>query len=440
MPAYGYLEYLNMARTCYGLGAGASGAGVGNDMSFGQTVGGGLALCVGAPLALKTGKAVLWDAPKWAYQNFGDYRGGFGNLLQNYRNKKAFYAQEQQMLKGNNKFQTVKNRFYWNELNSLNGKIPTDVHTSFNKSEYFKLKAEDPQKAADYLKKFQDQKSMKTAKADCYKAAKAKIAQIKADVKAGKLKGANLRKAVQEAEKLITDGDAQVQKLIESGKIKPTSRLGKIGAGLKKYTGVNAMNKALTKGAQSSSKVVSTASKGVKGFVKGGGALTAAIEFAFETPEIIETYKTLGTGAGLRQAGKAATVAVASGVGYAAGAWAGGKIGAATGAAIGSFVPVVGTVVGSVVGSIIGIGCGLAASWAAGTAVKDWLGPSELKKAANKNAIQTAQAALESPEKAEELLAAYDQVINQREELVQEGYDQTAVETSEEMNILNSLV
>ena len=55
-------------------------------------------------------------------------------------------------------------------------------------------------------------------------------------------------------------------------------------------------------------------------------------------------------------------------------------------------------------------------------------GKSELEKAKNKEARDVAKSAVESPEKAQELLAAYENMINQRDQLVQEGIDETAVQ------------
>ena len=391
------------------------------DATLGQTVGYGTAMCVGLPLALKGGKALVWDAPKWLYNNNGNYRGAFNSILTDYKAKCAAYKAETDMLRGAKWWQTVNNRSYWTELNQLEAKF---AESKFDPKYYEQLKAKDAGKAEKYFNKYKNQR----LKTNCYKEAKAKIADIKAQVKSGKLKGSELRKALSDVDKLIGKGDNSVQKLIESGKIKPTSRLGKIGAGLKKYSGYDAMNKALAKGAQSSSKVLSTGSKAVKGFVKGGGALTAAIELAFEAPEIIKTYKKLGAGVGTKQLGKSAGVAVASGVGFAVGAKVGGIAGAKVGAAIGTCFGPIGTAIGGIVGGAIGIASGLLCSYAAKEGAKFLVGQSELEKAKDKEAGDMAKAAVKSPEKAQELLAAYENMINQRDQLVQEGIDETAVQ------------
>lgn len=417
-----YFEALNMSRALYGLGPVGAGAANGMDATLGQTVGYGTAMCVGLPLALKGSKALVWDAPKWLYNNYGNYRGAFNSILTDYKAKCAAQKAETDMLRGKNWFETVNNRSNWAELNKFESKC---LETKFDPKYYQELKAKDVGKAEKYFNKYKNQR----LKTNCYKEAKAKIADIKAQVKSGKLKGSELRKALSDVDKLIGKGDNSVQKLIESGKIKPTSKLGKIGANLKKYSGYDAMNKALTKGAQSSSKVISTGSKAVKGFVKGGGALTAAIELAFETPEIIETYKKHGAGAGTKQLRKSAALATASGVGFAVGAKVGGIAGAKVGAGIGTVIGgPIGTAIGSIVGGAIGIACGLLCSWAAKEGVKMLVESSEMEIANKKKARNTAKAAIESPEKAQELLAAYENMINQRDQLVQEGIDETAVQ------------
>lgn len=419
--ALSYYEALNMSRELYGLKPVGFEDPLFKAAELLETVGYGAGLYVGVPLVFKGGKALVWDSPKWLYNNRGNYRGAFNSILTDYKTRCATFKAETNMLRGKHWWQTVNNRSYWTELNKFESKC---LETKFDPKYYQELKAKNAGKAEKYFNKYKNQR----LKTSCYKEAKAKIADIKAKVKSGKLKGSELRKALSEVDKLIGKGDISVQKLIESGKIKPTSKLGKIGANLKKYSGYNTMNKALTKGAQSSSKVISTGSKAVKGFVKGGGAVTAAIELAIETPEIIETYKTLGAGAGTKQLAKSATVAVASGAGYVAGAWAGGKIGAAVGAGIGTVVPGIGNVVGSIVGGAIGIACGLLGSWLAGKGAKALVGKSELEKAKEKEARNMAKAAIESPEKTQELIAAYEQVINNKDQLVQEGIAETAVQ------------
>lgn len=423
-----YFETINMTRTMNGLGALGAGSANGLDADLGTTVIGGTTLCVGLPLAFKGAKKIVWDAPKWAYQNYGNYREGFGTLLTNYKQNYANARDLSRTLKGDNLFQTVGNRVRYDKLISLEGSIPSNLSTGFDKAEFLKLKAENPAKAKEYLEKF---KQNRTEAKKCYEAAKNKIKSIKDRVKSGSLKGSALKKEIGELEGLIEKGNKNLETLVKSGKIKAGSKLAqmwsKTKAGLSKVTGMDAAGKALAKGAKSSSRAVSSTckglSKGAKAFVKSGGAATAAIEFAFEVPEIVQTFRECGSGAGWKQVGKSAFVATASGVGFwvgstvgaSAGAWAG----AATGAALGSVVPGI----GNVVGAIVGLGCGLLGSWLFGKGAKALVGKSELEKKKEQEAQQAAVEAYNDPKKMEELVNAYEQMINERDQMVQEGIE-----------------
>lgn len=419
-----YFDTLNMSRSLYRLtplqiagGAAYAGYAIANDFGLAETVGGGTALVCGVPLAFKGAKKIVWDAPKWAYQNYGNYGEAFKSSLHNWKETNfgsAVKAQRQTFIngvKGNGFWGGFRNAYNITTLQELERAIPTDVSTSFSKSKYYKLKAENPEKAAEYLKKFQEAKKAKAAKVEVYKQAQEKVKTIKEGLKNGTLKGKDLQKAVSELDKAVAEAD----KAALSINAKPTSKLAKFKAAFSKYSGAKAASNALTKGAASKSTAVRVASKGAKNFIKGGGAVTAAVEFAFEVPDIVQTFRECGSGAGWKQIGKSATVAVASGVGYAAGAWAGGKIGAA----IGSFAGPIGTVVGGV----IGVACGLLGSWLCSKGAKALVGKSEIEKKREAEAQQTALEAYNDPKKMEELVNAYEQMINERDQMVQEGYD-----------------
>lgn len=416
-----------MAQAVNGV---AAGAGAGIDLDFKTQVIGGTLLFGGAPIALKAAKGLVWDMPKWTCKNFGNYRKGFGEILTNYKASRDAIQSEINLLRGNNFFQTANNRAIWKELNS---RIPSANATSigemleksFSKERYFKLRKENPAKAAEYLKKFQDRKAIKQLKADCYKEAKAKIAEIKR----GNLTPKEIKVKLKEVDRLISQGDAKVQELIKSGDIKPTSKLGRMGAKLKKYTGLNAMNNAIARGTQSSSATVRGLSKGAKCFVKSGGALTTAIEFAIETPTIIKTFKQQGAKSGFKQMGKSATVAAASGIGFAVGTKVGAIAGAKIGVGIGTFIGgPVGTFIGGTVGSLLGMAAGLAGSYFASQGAKKLVGKSEIDKANTQKALAQCKEAGESPEKLEELVKAYTETISKRENLVAESMTESAHE------------
>ncbi len=424
---YTYFDALNTSRAIYGLGPLGAGVGGGLTDDFGTYVGGGTAMCVGLPLAFKGVKKAVWDAPKWAYQNFGNYGGAFNTSLSNWKETNFGSAVKEQRqfftkgVKGSGFLGGFRNAYNITTLQELEKAIPTNVSTGFNKGKYYELrKAGKVEEAETYLKKFQEAKKAKLEKVKVYKDAKNKVKAIQEGIKNGNLKGKALQNAVAELDKAVAEAD----KTALSIKAKPTSKLAKFKAAFSKYSGAKSVNSVLTKGAASETAAIRGASKAAKNFVKGGGALSAGIEFAIETPEIIETWRTLGTGAGLKQAGKAATVAVASGVGYAAGAWAGGKLGAAIGTCIGGPI-------GTVVGGAIGVACGLLGSWLFNKGAKAVVGKSELQKANEQEAQKTAIEAYNDPEKMKELVAAYEQMLNERDEMVQEGI----VETPEQADI-----
>ena len=437
---YSYFEALNMSRALYGLGPLGAGTASGLNEDFETYVGGGTAICVGLPLALKGGKAVIWDVPKWAVKNRGNYSEAFKTTTANWKAANlAKQAKNQAFIngiKGNGFLGGIRNINSLTKLEALERSIPTDKSVNFDRKKYEKLKKENPEKAEKYLKKFKEAKEAKVEKINVYKEAKEKVKRIKEGIKSGKLKGKDLQKAVLELDKAVAEAD----KAALSIKAKPTSKLAKFKNAVSKYSGAKAANAALTKGAASNTKAVRVASKGAKNFVKGGGALTAAVEFGFEVPEIIQTFRECGSTAGWKQVGKSATVAVASGVGYAAGAWAGGKVGAAAGAAIGSVVPGIGNAVGAVVGGAIGIACGLIGSWLCSKGARKLVGKSEIEKKKEQESTQVAIDACKDSKNMEELVLAYEQMINERDQMVQEGIaeDEVVENTNDIESIENS--
>ena len=217
------------------------------------------------PLAWQTGKAALWTAPKWAWQNFGNYTTAW-NALQE-KNKAAKDAIK--YLKGDNIFQTINNRSNYNSLLELEKKTTA-------RATYAEMSA--TTKPSARAKLFN-----KSVKATYYDEARKLIEEAKAK----KLTGKELREHLKKVDEAIAKADLEVHKAVKSGLIKPATKMGKAWAGVKKYTGYDAVNGALKKGAASSNKAVRTIAKGAKG----GGIATAAIGLAIETPEIIETYK-----------------------------------------------------------------------------------------------------------------------------------------------------
>lgn len=439
-----YFDYQRMAN----YAAGVSGVGGGLDVDLQTQVVGGTAMCVGVPMAFKGVKRVAWDAPKWAWKNFGNYKEGAKNSwsgywsgLQSAHDAQAL-ARSRESYKGAKDIKSIwsvaKNNtmqpYYAQQLNSTEAKLNPKARNSAYQNAW---------KAKENLLK-------------PYKDAAAKIENIKAKG----LKGKELRAALKEVDQLMHKGDEALRQGLRNGTIKPGTTLGKITNGIKNYTGYNRAMQALSKGAQSSSKVVSSACKGAKGFVKGGGAVTAGIELAFEVPEIIQTYKTLGAGKGTKQLAKSATVAVASGVGYAVGAKVGAIAGAKVGAAIGTCIGgPIGTAIGGFVGGVIGVVGGLFGSWCARKVAKKFVGKSELQKAQEAQARELAKNAQNSDEGKAQLaqaveaqgtaqggcddakvIEAYETMITQREQAALEAQmatEQEAIRQQEIDNLFN---
>ena len=384
---------------------------------------------VALPLVWKTGKAALWTAPKWAIKNYGNYTSAWQEVMT--KNKSAKDAIK--YLKGNNILETINNRSYYNNLVELEKKVPV-------KPEYSQMGQ--TTKPSARAKLFNQ-----STKASYYDEARKLIAEAKSK----KLTGKALREHLKKVDEAIAKADLEVHKARQAGIIKPSTLRGKAWSGVKKYTGYDAIDGALKKGATSSNKAIKTLSKGAKG----GGLATAAIGLAIETPEIIETYKTCGAGKGTKQLVKTGAVVAAEGVGYAVGA----KVGAIAGAAIGTCIGgPIGTAVGGAVGAIIGVGTGILCSWLAGKGVKSITGKSELEKHKEAEAKKLAKNAEKSKKGKEILLAkvekkaaenggctdeevikAYEKLTAEKTVSVTENDYQTSTDYTDILNALNQL-
>lgn len=369
------------------------------------------------PLAWQTGKAALWTAPKWAWQNFGNYTSAWQEI----KNKNQAAKDAVKHLKGENIFQTINNRSNYNKLIELEKSVKTapDYRT------WSSLKTETARK------KYFNQ----GRKARYYEEAHKLIEEAKSR----KLTGKELREHLKKVDDAIAKADLALHKAIASGEIKPATLRGKAWAGVKKYTGFNAVNGALKKGAASSNKAVRTIAKGAKG----GGIATTAIGLAIETPEIIETYKKCGAGKGTKQLAKTTAVVAAEGVGYAAGAKIGAIAGAKLGATIGTCIGgPVGTAVGGAVGTIIGVGAGILGSWAAGKGVKALMGKSELQKHNETEAKKLAKNAKNSQEGKEKLLSKVEKKAKENggctDEEVIAAYEKLAANKEKSISDANS--
>ncbi len=362
---------------------------------------------VALPLAWKTGKAVLWQAPKWAWQNYGNYTSAWQTLkAQNQAAKDAI-----KYLNGSNVLETINNRSNYNSLLEAGKRIPVKPGYSSMAA------ATNPTARAKLFNQ--------SLKASYYDTARKLIEEAKTK----KLTGQALKDQLKKVDEAIAKADLEVHKAIQSGIIKPVTIRGKAWAGIKKYSGYDAVNGALKKGAVSSNKAVRTLAKGAKG----GGLATAAIALAVETPEIIETYQKLGASKGTKQLAKTGAVVAAEGAGFAIGAKVGAIAGAKAGAVIGTFIGgPVGTAVGGAVGALIGVGVGILGSWLAGKGARALVGKSELEKHREAEAEKLVQNAKKSEKGKQELLAKVEKKAEEEngctDEEVIEAYEKLAAD------------
>ncbi len=374
------------------------------------------------PLAYQGAKGLLWDTPKWMWNNKHNYKSAWQELI----SKRNEAKNATSYLKNKNIFQTINNKANYNSILELEKKLPQKS----NYSQWGTLKTEAARK-----KWINNSK-----KANYYKKAQELINQAKTQ----KLTGKALSEQLKKIDRAIAAADLEVHNAIKNGEIKATTKRGKIWAGMKKYSGYNAVNGSIKKGVLSSNKAIRIISKGAKN----GGLATAAIGLAAETPEIYNTYKELGAAKGTKQLGKTVAVVAAEGAGYAIGAKIGGVAGAKVGAAIGTCIGgPVGTAIGAGIGAIIGVGTGVLCSWLAGKGAKSIVGKSEIEKSKQEQARKLAKEAAQSDEGKDKLLAKVEEraekdqgcsdqgIIDSYQKLVEEKQNNI---TSEVQNTISS--
>lgn len=269
---------------------------------------------------------------------------------------------EQASLKGNNIWQTYKNRTRFAKLTEIGAKYPEYAPNYVQNTAKGKLK---------YLRNVE--------KSKYYDEVRQLINEAK-----GK-KGAELKSYLKRIEKALADAKLNVHNASISGNLKPVTKRGKAWSKVKKYSGYNAV-KGKTLKASANSKVMRGVGKCLKGAK--GSALFAVLALASESGEIIDAYKD-NTSAGNKKLGQKAIVIGAEIGGYAAGSAAGAAIGAAIGTAA---CPIIGTAIGAACG--IAVSC--LAGWIARNAVED-KGESDIDN------LLEAKKALKDSEKAEEV-------------------------------------
>ncbi len=288
-----------------------------------------------------------WNGGTWLWQNRGNYQSAWQALKANGVAQNAL----NQSMKGNNIFQTAMNLDRMNRINGLGAKYSMPQPLSAGAS------------AAERAKFIRNSRKM------------AYFDDVRTAVNNAKgLKGVDQAKALAEIEQKVAEAKLNVHNAKINGNLKPTTTTGKIIAGAKKYTGVTYLS-GKTKSWAVKSPIFRKIASGVK-----GNALFAGISLACEAPEIIETYKTLGTSKGNKQLLKSTAVVAAETAGFWAGAKVGGIAGAKLGALLGTVVPGIGNAVGAIVGGLVGMACGMVVGHFAGKGMKAIVGKSELEK------------------------------------------------------------
>ncbi|MBO6087892.1 hypothetical protein J6P92_06065 [bacterium] len=401
--------YANKYGDYYTLGAFAAGAGNAQDSDIGSQLAVG-AILGGLPLV----KGTVWDGPKWLYDNWGHYGKTWESM------KDAHKAQKD-IAKTFKKAVTVSDKWWgsaynWTlrsaRLQEYQGwqAKPIQARINCDKARYKELLKDNPAKARLYRMTYRKSNRLID---EAYKPVREILEKTKT------LQGAELRTALKELEYAGYHAELKVLQGRKAETIKSVGKYAKAWNFVKQKSGYNKLNRGLLKGmtygiddtgkviAGKGDKIGAKALRTVSKGAKGGGLLTAGIEMAFETPEIIETYSKLGAAKGTKQLGKSAATATASAVGWVVGAKVGGIAGAKIGGIIGSFFgPGPGTAIGAAIGGIIGVGCGILGSWLCHKGMKSLMGKSELEKAKDEQALALAKKASESDEGKQELLEA----------------------------------
>ena len=347
------------SRDLYILSAAATGAAINrastaeelkNYMLFG-----GAAMAL--PAGIKAGKTIVWDIPKWGYQNWGNYGNAFKDLYQNSIGKTTIFPANRAPLKG--KFwDTVNNNYLQNKLKQT--ELPAFDLTTVQGAK----------------------------KAEIYK----EVTRLTEEAKG--LKGKELAAKLKEIEIAKTQAKIAENNAKAAGELVKDSKIGRAASWVKTKSGVRAVETKVLEGTISSNKAVKILSKGAKA----GGAM-AAISAALEVPTVVKTYKELGAAKGTKQLGKSAVKVAADTAGFAIGAKLGGIAGAKIGATIGTCIGgPIGTAIGGAVGAIIGIAGGLLGSWLAGKAAKAVVGKDELEIDQEEETKKLAEAAKYDPE------------------------------------------
>ena len=343
--------------------------------------GGGI---MAAPTAFKATKGLVWDLPKWGYQNYGNYRNAFNSVWNNTIGQTNLYASSasRQMISQKGFWDTVHYNEQMAKIRSMNvpnhnfGQIRTmDKAVRAQAAELQTAQGGNLlQQAKNNAAIRANEKAATTVKNSYveYNSYK-KVNQLIKEAEG--LTGKRLAAKMRQIDRALVKAKVNVNVLKAEGRIVSKTAVGKVCSAIKTKTGLRTAQNALLKASVSKNVATRMLAKGVRG----GGAM-AVISMALEAPEIVKTYKELGAGAGTKQLLKSGTVVAAETVGWIAGAKIGGIAGAKIGGTIGTCIGgPIGTAIGGAVGAIIGVGCGLLGSWLCGKGARALVGKNELE-------------------------------------------------------------
>ncbi len=371
-----------------------------------------------AGAAIIGGGISAFQGGAWLWGN----RGNYASAWQQVRDK----ARIPQLLKeGTPWYKNIfTNNLYWRQLQAQQNLIPQIQAVDTEK--YNKLS--DNAKA-----KYDKKMALNNEKAKIYKTAQDKLNDIKRRVKSGQLKGAALKKELNELSKLIHKGDLEVYKQIKAGnpKFKAAGKWNKFMSFINRKSGMNWLNRqflamATKEGTTAGTKALNYLGKAGRVGMKFGGPLTFGIEMVTEVGNICDAFK-LSKKQGCKQVGKSMVKAAAATAGF--------VVGMKAGAAIGTFIGgPAGTAVGVIVGGILGAIGGLFCKKAAKAAV----GEDEAKIAQNKDRNKMNFALMMNKGKSKDAILkeiGSDLLTRSRIESSQTGNEQTSY--TEVLNLLD---
>ena len=395
---------------------------------------------MGAPRAFKAAKGVVWDLPKWGYQNFGNYKNAIGSAWNNAITQPNIISR--QRIAQNGFWDTYRYNEQMMKIKGMNipqydGKALSQLNKELNAQK----KALKPKKTDSLLTQAQ-----KKVKLQANQRALTGVKNAKLEMKAYKkvnqlvkeaegLTGKQLAAKMKEIDKALVEAKVNVNVLKAEGKIVSKTGIGKVCSAIKTKTGIRAAQNSLLKASVSKNVAKRMLAKGVRG----GGAM-AVIGMAMEAPEIYNTYKELGGKAGTKQLLKSGAVVAAETVGWIAGAKIGAIAGAKLGTAIGTVCPGLGNVIGGAIGTVVGFLGGMAVSWLCGKGARALVGKSELElhkeKQAKLLALQAKKddlAAIQLADKAAEKVEAGEVASEQDLNSIAKSYEKLQAKVEKDL-------